>query len=57
MPYLSEVYTVGGLILVLFLASRAAVGGGSTEGPSPSMEEVPLCLAATTDEDEEIVAS
>ncbi len=52
-----EVYTVSGLIMMLFLASRAACGGGVTEGPCPLVGELTVLTAESVEEQNDVVAS
>ncbi len=56
MPYLGEMYTVSGLIMVLFLASRAASGNYATEGPCPSVGEFPRHLGDAYEDNDDVVA-
>lgn len=55
MPF-SGVYTVSGLVMLVFLASRAACGSGVTEGPCPSVGELPDPILDSVDDDDEVVA-
>ena len=55
MPF-SGVYTVSGLVMLVFLASRAACGGGATEGPCPSVGRQQELASVPVEEDEEVVA-
>jgi len=48
----SGVYTVSGLVMLVFLASRAACGGGVTEGPCPCVGTLPVGTADAADDDE-----
>ena len=56
MPYLGEMYTVSGLIMALFLASRAASGSYATEGPSPSVGEFVEPLGDAYEGSDDVVA-
>ncbi len=37
--YASGLYTVGGLMMMLFLSACAAKGDNSSEGPTPSVQD------------------
>ena len=39
MMQIGGLYTVGGLMMMLFLSACAAVGGRAAEGPAPSVRD------------------
>jgi hypothetical protein len=39
MMQMSGIYTVGGLMMMLFLSACAAAGGKDAEGPTPSVRD------------------
>ena len=56
MGSLSQIYTVGGLMMVLFLSACAAAEHSATEGPLPSVSTQPVAVM-DVDYEGDIVAS
>jgi len=57
MGSLSQLYTVGGLMMVLFLSACAASERSATEGPIPSMATQPLASFEDIADVNDVVAS
>lgn len=58
MGSLSQIYTVGGLMMVLFLSACAASERSATEGPIPSVATQPVTvMEVDADMDDMVVAS
>lgn len=48
--YASGLYTVGGLMMMLFLSACAAKGDNASEGPTPSVQDRLATEAVPVDE-------
>ena len=60
MGSLSQLYTVGGLMMVLFLSACAASERSATEGPTPSVATQPAAavdVAYDGEDGDDVVAS
>jgi len=57
MGSLSQIYTVGGLMMVLFLSACAASERSATEGPIPSVATQPLAVVEVDSDTDDVVAS
>jgi len=60
MGSLSQLYTVGGLMMVLFLSACAASERSATEGPIPSVATQPVTavdIAGDGEDGDDVVAS
>ncbi len=57
MGSLSQIYTVGGLMMVLFLSACAAAEHNASEGPLPSVATQPVAVMDVDYDGDDVVAS